>query len=105
MVATILNLSAATILTASLLDFSEITRVRSCSNTELRRSSTESFAREISSIRRRPPYCIESTRMPSCHSNMQEMSSLKDFKHEILLARASFYRFMVFKCFRSAEKA
>ena len=51
------------------------TRVLSCSKTELSLSRTESLARLISSIRSRPPYCIDSTKIPSCHSNTQLKSS------------------------------
>ena len=74
-VATILNAGWAYILTASWLDFSVTTRVRPSSKTELRRSSTESLAREISSISKSPPCCIDSTSMPSCHSKTQFKSS------------------------------
>lgn len=63
-----------------MLDFSERIRVRSDSKTEFNLSSTESLARDISSISSNPPFYIDSTSMPSCHSKIQDRSSFKDFK-------------------------
>jgi len=68
-VATMLNYEWAIILIASLELFSERVKVLYFSNTEFNLSRTESLAKDISSINSNPPFYMDSTNIPSFHSN------------------------------------
>lgn len=68
-VATILKDECAIILIASVELFSESVSTLYFSKTEFNLSSTESLAKDISSIKSKPPFYIDSTNIPSFHSN------------------------------------
>ena len=102
MVATMLKPSAPTILMASEELFSDKMSILSCSKTELSLSRTESLAKDISSISSRPPVCIASTKMPSCHSKTILSSIFRLFTFLYSSLSPSSDRQRGFKAFRKA---